>query len=155
MPDGEFVVFVTMPGTDEQWSGRFGEPVVVGRDPECEIQLPHPLVSRRHAQFALDETGGLVIRDLGSRNGTTVGDALVRDDTVGVRDRAHVRIGPYAIVVNVEAVPFELTLTLDAGQAVDMTSKLRTILFTDIEDSTGLTRRGAPKTESVRRAGAA
>ena len=136
----EFVVFVTMPGTDEQWSSRFSEPVTVGRDAECEVCLPHPLVSRRHAEFSHPSGADLLIRDLGSRNGTTVDGELIRDTDVTVPDSTKVQVGPYAIVVNVESVPVELTLTLESPEPPER-APFRTIMFTDIEASTALTER--------------
>ncbi len=45
---------------------------VVGSDAACAVHIPHPSVSHRHA--ALDVTGDrVVLRDLGSSNGTTAG----------------------------------------------------------------------------------
>ncbi|MEZ5417309.1 MAG: sigma 54-interacting transcriptional regulator [Vicinamibacterales bacterium] len=45
---------------------------VVGSDPGCEVLVPHPSVSQRHA--ILDVQGERVtLRDLGSSNGTTAG----------------------------------------------------------------------------------
>jgi hypothetical protein len=45
--------------------------MVVGRDPECEISSNDPRLSRRHAEFRATPTG-VVVRDLGSRNGVRV-----------------------------------------------------------------------------------
>jgi hypothetical protein len=45
--------------------------LVLGRAEDCDITLPSGLVSRRHAEVTLDETGA-IIRDLGSRNGVVV-----------------------------------------------------------------------------------
>jgi predicted component of type VI protein secretion system len=53
-------------------------PAVVGRSREVEVNLTHPLVSRRHCE--LREVGGkLVVRDLGSLNGTFVGSDRVEE----------------------------------------------------------------------------
>jgi len=43
----------------------------MGRDAACEIHLDDPMISRRHAEVVYSE-GLWWIRDLGSRNGTTV-----------------------------------------------------------------------------------
>jgi transcriptional regulator with GAF, ATPase, and Fis domain len=52
--------------------------VRVGTGEECELQLSDPAVSRRHLELrALEE--GYLLRDLGSTNGTSLGDALVRE----------------------------------------------------------------------------
>ena len=51
---------------------------VVGSDLSCAIHVPHPSVSQRHA--ALDVTGErVVLRDLGSSNGTMAGTRRIRE----------------------------------------------------------------------------
>lgn len=53
---------------------------VIGRSPECQIQLECGLVSRQHAR--LRETAeGLVIEDLGSRNGVLVNQRKITQPT--------------------------------------------------------------------------
>src|SRR5699024_337642 len=55
-------------------------PALVGRHPDCFIQLPAERLSRRHARF--DLTGGvLTVCDLGSTNGTFVNHARVSAPT--------------------------------------------------------------------------
>src|SRR5512135_3626640 len=75
-----------------------GERSVVGRSPDCEVSIPEPWVSSRHALFERrgDE---LWLVDLDSRNGTWLGDQRVREarlrdgDKVGFgRTNARVRI---------------------------------------------------------------
>jgi DNA-binding winged helix-turn-helix (wHTH) protein len=51
---------------------------VVGRDPEAEVSLDETTVSRRHARILVSDAG-TVIEDLGSKNGTSVGGARVRE----------------------------------------------------------------------------
>jgi DNA-binding NtrC family response regulator len=60
-------------------------PVEIGRDPmvlgsaeECAVRIDDPHVSRRHAEIARTPAG-IVLRDLGSRNGTTVGRIAVKE----------------------------------------------------------------------------
>ena len=60
------------------------EPVLVGRAPECAIRSNHPLVSRNHARFYVDQTGTLYIEDLGSANGVYVGQQRVSHSAVPV-----------------------------------------------------------------------
>jgi DNA-binding NtrC family response regulator/pSer/pThr/pTyr-binding forkhead associated (FHA) protein len=48
-----------------------GAPVVVGRGPPADLIVPDRSLSRRHAQFTLEE-GTLTVQDLGSTNGTRV-----------------------------------------------------------------------------------
>lgn len=45
-------------------------PVVVGRDPGCNIPLQDLGVSRRHAMISPTSSGEFVLTDLGSTNGT-------------------------------------------------------------------------------------
>lgn len=45
--------------------------VVVGRLQECEVRLDSSRISRRHCCLALDQ-GEVLVRDLGSRNGTRI-----------------------------------------------------------------------------------
>jgi pSer/pThr/pTyr-binding forkhead associated (FHA) protein len=52
-------------------------PNLIGRDPQAAVWLDVPGVSRRHAQIALD-SGGAILEDLGSKNGTLLGDKPVR-----------------------------------------------------------------------------
>jgi len=46
-------------------------PVIIGRGRQATLLLPHPLVSRKHCEIVECE-GYLVVRDLGSLNGTFV-----------------------------------------------------------------------------------
>ena len=63
---------------------------LLGRDPDAEIYLNSAGVSRRHARIRI-AAGRAVIEDLGSKNGTFIGDrrvvgptALADGDTIGV-----------------------------------------------------------------------
>ncbi len=55
-------------------------PVTIGRGRSTSIALPHPLVSRKHCEI-YEEEGKLVINDLGSLNGTFVGDQRITEPT--------------------------------------------------------------------------
>ncbi len=47
--------------------------IVIGRDPACHVSEPDPLLSRRHAEvIAGPQGGGVIVRDLNSRNGMLV-----------------------------------------------------------------------------------
>jgi EAL domain-containing protein (putative c-di-GMP-specific phosphodiesterase class I) len=64
-------------------------PAVIGRHPECSIQLGVDRVSRRHARF--DRSGlALVVEDLGSTNGTFVNHRQIFQPTLlNVGDIVH------------------------------------------------------------------
>jgi pSer/pThr/pTyr-binding forkhead associated (FHA) protein len=57
------------PGAGRQH--RVEGPVVLGRDAGADVVLDDARVSRRHARMT-PEPGGIVVEDLGSRNGTFV-----------------------------------------------------------------------------------
>jgi pSer/pThr/pTyr-binding forkhead associated (FHA) protein len=68
------------------------EPVVLGRDEGCTVQLESPFVSRRHARIEAGPDGA-VLADLGSHNGCLVngrriaGKLLLRHgDVIGIGD---------------------------------------------------------------------
>src|SRR5688572_4935667 len=44
--------------------------IVIGRDPDCDIPLPSPKISRRHTCLHTGES--IEVEDLGSTNGTQV-----------------------------------------------------------------------------------
>ncbi len=53
-------------------------PAVIGRGKEARLTIAHPMVSRRHCE--LTEKGGLLlVRDLGSMNGTLVGGRRIKE----------------------------------------------------------------------------
>ncbi len=83
-PDGLAPAELVLPG-----GGRVqieGEPLVIGRMPECSIVLSDPNVSRRHAEV-LRMNDAFMIRDLGSTNGTRVNGMPVRESYLSTGDR--------------------------------------------------------------------
>jgi two-component system response regulator AtoC len=72
--------------------------VVLGRDPDCSVPLPHPKISRRHARIFLGRE--LTIEDLGSTNGIKVGGLrLERGVPAPLPIGESVRLGPYTAIV--------------------------------------------------------
>jgi len=47
-------------------------PILIGRDPACDLATANPGVSRRHCRIAPLPTGGWGVTDLGSSHGTDV-----------------------------------------------------------------------------------
>jgi pSer/pThr/pTyr-binding forkhead associated (FHA) protein len=72
-------------------------PILVGRGPDCTIALDDDQVSREHAQFVVRDDRVLV-RDLGSRNGTYVNGAVIVGD-VAIGDDDLVTIGRARLAV--------------------------------------------------------
>ncbi len=82
---------------------------LIGRAPEAHIRIESPKVSRRHARILVDGDTATV-EDLGSKNGTFVGD--VRVD--GPRPLAHgdqLRLGQLAALLQVVVADRESTVT--------------------------------------------
>lgn len=63
-----------------------GRAVVVGRGIDCAIRLEHDTISRQHAELRA-EAEGILLRDLGSSNGTRLNGVLVRQSRAGAEDR--------------------------------------------------------------------
>jgi pSer/pThr/pTyr-binding forkhead associated (FHA) protein len=70
---------------------------LVGRVETCDLQLASEEISREHAAF-VRLWDGVVIKDLGSKNGVLVNDALVAEQRL--RDGDLVRIGPATLRVS-------------------------------------------------------
>lgn len=57
-------------------------PFQVGRRPDLPFSIPSPTVSNLHAEIVRHGSGGLLLRDLGSTNGTFVNGKRLLDETV-------------------------------------------------------------------------
>jgi pSer/pThr/pTyr-binding forkhead associated (FHA) protein len=109
----EFIVAVTLPGTPERFTRSCSGTVVIGRGDEVDLQLAHPLVSRRHAEIQLLDDGRFEVKDLGSRNGTLVNDEPVKD-VAYVRGEARLQVGPYLLMAAPPTDSVSETLAFDA-----------------------------------------
>jgi pSer/pThr/pTyr-binding forkhead associated (FHA) protein len=78
----------------------FEQQAVVGRDPDCDVSLASRSVSRRHALLE-KTTDGWSLRDLGSANGTFLGEARVKE--VPLSTGAALRFGEVEALFEVEA----------------------------------------------------
>jgi DNA-binding winged helix-turn-helix (wHTH) protein len=73
----------------------------IGRDPASEIWLDVPGVSRRHARMVVG-LDGVVLEDLGSKNGTSVGGKSI-DGRVALHDGDRIQVGPILIIYHASA----------------------------------------------------
>jgi serine/threonine protein kinase len=113
--------------TQQSWVIRPGQKFVIGRSPSCQIQIEDRAVSRRHAEVELAKNGLLVV-DLGSRNGTFAGDRRVTTDGDLVQHGERLLLGDHKLVVFMEGlepptqrmqtpvVPFEYELLGQIGK---------------------------------------
>lgn len=100
------LVLVKPDGTSREAPIR-GERRVIGRTKECDIRIPMPSVSRRHAEVVVDEDeGSVLIRDLGSSNGTFVNTKRITEAELSPGDL--VCIGPAVFVVRMTGFPKEI-----------------------------------------------
>jgi DNA-binding NtrC family response regulator len=94
---------VVVAGPDEGLEVPLNDHSEVGTDPSCDLVLNDPAVSRRHLSVAT-VSGRLLVRDLGSRNGTFMGGTrlmeaevplgallVVGDTILCIQSRWHVR----------------------------------------------------------------
>ena len=111
MPEGSFEIVVAE-GRDKGArlivDGTSPSRLLIGTSPTCDFRLTDPEVSRRHA--ALEIVGSrLRVTDLGSSNGTTVGDLGLVD---GFLDGGtSIRIGSTVLVVERETSARAVTMS--------------------------------------------
>lgn len=74
---------------------------VIGRDPASIVCLDSADVSRRHASIIIDD-GGVRLQDLGSKNGTKIGDRAVVGESA-LQDGDSINIGPSRLVYRTSA----------------------------------------------------
>jgi two-component system, NtrC family, response regulator AtoC len=75
-----------------------GKTFVVGRDPECDIALDHPKISRRHAHIHVGDA--VEVEDLGSTNGTLLsGRKLAMRKRVTLDAGRNLQLGPFVAVL--------------------------------------------------------
>ena len=76
---------------------------VIGRDPDAEIYLDAPGVSRRHALIKV-AAAGATVEDLGSKNGTSVGGQRV-DGPRSIGDGDVITVGSVKLTVRALQAP--------------------------------------------------
>ncbi len=76
---------------------------VIGRDPDADVYVDSPSVSRRHAMLRI--TGHQAcIEDLGSRNGTFVGDRRI-DTSSALQNGDAIRVGSVVLTFRAVVAP--------------------------------------------------
>jgi hypothetical protein len=91
-----------------------GAEIFLGRDLDCDVVLAHHRVSRRHARLRVAGAGAsLAIEDLGSRNGTRVGEPLRPHQPCPVRAGEVIGIGPFTLVAVRGAAQLPATIVVE------------------------------------------
>jgi sigma-B regulation protein RsbU (phosphoserine phosphatase) len=75
--------------------------LLIGREPTCDLCLPHPGVSRRHAQLQETEPGRWLLQDLSSRNHVYVDNKPIQQ--VILEPRKPFRIAEYTLTLEQSA----------------------------------------------------
>lgn len=68
-------------------------PTVIGRSRTTDLRIGHPLVSRQHCEV-FEANGILMVRDLGSLNGTFVGETRISEGPMPMKPGDLLSIGP-------------------------------------------------------------
>jgi len=92
-------------------------PFSIGRLPDCDLQLVHDIVSRKHATIERTDAG-YVIKALGTTNPTKVNAEPVRERVL--RDGDEIAVGPFLLKFDAYATP----LVVVAEQAHGVCSNL-------------------------------
>jgi len=119
-------------GPDARLTARVDRPsFVIGSGPGADLRLSDQSVSREHLRIFL-EPAGLRLRDEGSKNGTTMGGARVRD--ISLSQDAVVTVGATTLAIAIEADALELPLSRSDrfGDAVGVSAVMRH-LFASLE----------------------
>src|SRR5689334_23354407 len=96
-------------------------PAVIGRSRSASIKVPQALVSRRHCEL-YEEQGRLVVRDLGSLNGTFVGSDRITEETV-LPPGGLLTIGSITFKAEYVGPDEEDENTVDMGQTVEIAGR--------------------------------
>ncbi|MEP7190952.1 MAG: phage tail protein I [Roseiflexaceae bacterium] len=92
---------------------------MIGRTPDNDLSLPHPLVARQHAELRLG-VAGAVLTDLGSPSGVFIGSVrLLANQPQVLPANAIFRIGPFEITYQVAQAPGAATSAQTEASAAE------------------------------------
>lgn len=78
------------------------EVTILGRRHDCDLRIPLPEISRRHARL-IKQSGELLAEDLGSANGTTVNGQRIQQQRLAAGDR--LELGPVTFLIQIDGTP--------------------------------------------------
>ncbi len=77
---------------------------VIGRQRNCDFRIPLESISRRHCEVQCDNDG-VVLRDLGSRNGTLLNGTKISDTEQVLHPGDQIKIGPITFILQIDGQP--------------------------------------------------
>jgi pSer/pThr/pTyr-binding forkhead associated (FHA) protein len=96
-----------------------GDLMVVGRKEECDLRLDHKSISKMHCVIVKTD-GLLLLRDLGSTNGTRVNGQRVRRAALLPNDQLAIASVHFRVHLGPDSSPKDHTERLNAGDVADM-----------------------------------
>jgi pSer/pThr/pTyr-binding forkhead associated (FHA) protein len=136
---------------------QIGGRMLIGRAGDCDVQLIDKGVSRRHACVLEQEDGSVLLRDLGSSNGTLLGGQPVRE--VVLEEGAQIEIGDTLFVfrevdaATVQTESLDIKLVSGPAQASTVVERLADVEARALHEE--LARRRARQTEQAAASGRA
>jgi pSer/pThr/pTyr-binding forkhead associated (FHA) protein len=98
---------------------------VVGRKEDCDLRLEHKSVSKMHC-IIVKTDGLLLLRDLGSTNGTRVNGQRIRRAALLPNDQVSIANYKFRVYLGPDDAPVPVndhTQQLDAGEVADLLHK--------------------------------
>jgi pSer/pThr/pTyr-binding forkhead associated (FHA) protein len=77
---------------------------VIGRQKNCDFRIPLESISRRHCEVHCDNDS-VVLRDLGSRNGTLLNGAKISNAERVLQPGDKIKIGPITFILQIDGQP--------------------------------------------------
>jgi predicted component of type VI protein secretion system len=104
-------------------------PAIVGRSRTTDVTLFHPLVSRQHCEI-FEADGRLMVRDLGSLNGTFVGELRLAEAAVPLEPGERLTVGCITLLAD-----YQPPATASSESGASWSSGGPTIESADIDSS--------------------
>src|SRR5271155_1706206 len=112
---------------------KLDDVTVLGRAPECQIQLDSNMVSRRHAQVTRDKAS-FFVEDLGSGNGTFVNGKRIAERTL-LKANDRVKLGP--ILLRFETSDSRQQTRVDQTGNVEITGEMTATIMESADNTSG------------------
>lgn len=82
-----------------------GDRFTIGRQEGVDLRIPFSTVSRNHCEVVI-ENGSVLVRDLGSSNGTFLNDVRIQETSLAPGDR--LTVGPVVLTIQIDGDPAEI-----------------------------------------------